>query len=50
MKFLIWFFGVICGVILWWALTFIPAVNNFNNNTHGAINDLSQEQTQTTEP
>ncbi len=46
MKFVIWILGVVCGVILWWGLTAIPAVNNFNNNTHGAISELAQPQPQ----
>ena len=42
MKLVIWIFGVIVGVLLWWGLTFIPSVSNFNDLTHGK----SVEQTQ----
>lgn len=48
--FLLWLFGVIIGVILWWGLTFIPAINNFNNNSHEALSNMTQERSENSEP
>lgn len=35
-------FGLVCGAIVWWALGFIPAVDNFNNFSHEKVAEWCQ--------